>query len=341
MQSNKKRVLIVDDDANLLDAVRRVLHRDFDVVTANSGFQALELINTTEVFGVIVSDFQMPEMDGVAFLREATKVSPDSIPVMLTGHADLDVAMAALHEARIYRFLVKPCPHHILKATLIDCLEQHRLIIEKKKLVAELKEANAVLSQRNQELVDLSRSLADLNVQLDRLARVDGLTGILNRRAWMEGASLGLELAKRQRMVYGITLLDVDEFKCYNDTFGHQAGDDCLVRVARCIQDTCRASDLCGRYGGEEFVLACLHEELSGVARHAERVRAAVYDLGIVHPCGTPVTVSIGCVAAIDDSDTWELLVKRADEALYAAKHDGRNCVRQWSPSTNALVQQQ
>lgn len=338
MSTSEQRILIVDDDEYVLEGMVRVLRQEFEIVPAASGARGLSLLKEAGPFAVIVSDFHMPHMDGVSFLREAIGVSPESVPVMLTGHADLDLAIAAFQEARVYRFLLKPCPHHLLQMTLRDCLGQYHLAARERRLVAELRGANAALAERNRELTDLSRRLADLNVELDLLARVDSLTGLLNRRAWMEAVAMGMETARREGMLFGISLIDVDGFNRYNDGLGHAAGDKCLARVARTIRQACREGDACGRYGGEEFIVAGGYDDHDAAVRQAETIRRAVFDLGIPgpRPDELPVTVSIGC-ATDDQAEDWESLLRRADEALFTAKRGGRDSLRVAPAPTSAI----
>lgn len=339
MRESDKKVLVVDDDEYLLEGTVRVLRQECNIVSAPSGSRGLALLKESGPVAVIVSDFQMPEMDGVSFLREAVRISPESVPVMLTGHADMDVALTAFHEARVYRFLVKPCPNYLLRMTVRDCLEQHRLIAQEQRLLTELKDTNATLAQRNRELTELTRRLADLNVELDLLSRVDPLTGLLNRRAWTEALALGVQTARDGGLVFAISLLDVDEFKRYNDCFGHAAGDECLSRLARAVQRACREGDICGRYGGEKLIVAGGYSGHDSAVRQAEALRRAVFDLGILLHEGhdLPLTVSIGCAASDDPAETWEALLRRADEALCTAKRSGRNSLQTASLSASVM----
>ncbi len=130
-----RRVLLVDDDTNLLSALRRQLRRTFDVETADGGRAALELIQDNEPFAVIVSDMQMPEMNGVEFLRHAQEESPDSIRLMLTGNADQQTASDAINAGRVFRFLNKPCTPDQLIAVVNEALEHYRLVNAERELL--------------------------------------------------------------------------------------------------------------------------------------------------------------------------------------------------------------
>lgn len=166
-------------------------------------------------------------------------------------------------------------------------------------------------------------------VALERLAACDGLTGIANRRSFDEKLGQEWLRARREKTPIALLMLDVDHFKFFNDHYGHQAGDDCLRRIAECLAAiVCRPCDLVARYGGEEFaiVLPCI--DMEGAVMVAERMREAVHRLAIPHEGSAfgQVTVSIGVSCGMPNQDiSHHALVKAADIALYQAKHAGRD----------------
>jgi diguanylate cyclase (GGDEF)-like protein len=164
---------------------------------------------------------------------------------------------------------------------------------------------------------------ADLLEQTERAALTDGLTGLSNRRAFDLELARRLEEARRTERPLSLCLMDIDHFKSFNDTFGHQAGDETLAAVAAAIAGACRASDVPARYGGEEMALLLPGSGLEDAMDVAERIRAAVEAI----PLDTrQVTVSIG-VSTTDGSCSAELLIEASDRALYASKEGGRNRV--------------
>ena len=175
---------------------------------------------------------------------------------------------------------------------------------------------------------------------LHRLATLDPLTCIPNRRLFVERLALEWRRAQRSGAPLSLLLCDIDHFKGYNDHFGHQQGDRCLQQIARLVQESLhRAGDFCARYGGEELVVVLPSTDLEGAARLAERIRAELVALDLRHPDAPLgiVTLSIG-VAAIDASDSDpEVLIGRADLALYRAKQRGRNrvAVQERQPATS------
>lgn len=160
-----------------------------------------------------------------------------------------------------------------------------------------------------------------------REARTDMLTGLKNRRAFDE--ELGRQFAQRQRqgVLLSLILIDIDQFKAFNDVHGHLSGDLVLRSVALVLSSTMREMDIVCRYGGDEFAVICPGSKLHEAAVGAERVRQAVAGHTVsLKRDNARVTVSVG-VAEVISPEIAEGLIQRADEALYAAKHAGRNCV--------------
>jgi diguanylate cyclase (GGDEF)-like protein/PAS domain S-box-containing protein len=166
---------------------------------------------------------------------------------------------------------------------------------------------------------------------VESLASIDGLTEIANRRRLDQVLEHEWRLAIRTGCDISLLLIDVDHFKSYNDIHGHLAGDDCLRRIAKMtLEMVSRPSDLVARYGGEEFAVVLPNTPERGARQVAERIRAAVYNLGMPHE-GNPrgvVTVSIGCATQAPELNAkLEGLIEAADNALYRAKRAGRNAI--------------
>ncbi len=187
-------------------------------------------------------------------------------------------------------------------------------------------------------LIAVVETLRDITAQkqaetaLQALAAKDGLTGLGNRRAF--DSALMAEWSRAQQTRTPVTLLfaDVDHFKLFNDRHGHQSGDECLRAVASIIGDkACRPTDQAARYGGEEFAVILSETDRDGACRIAEQIRRAVAKLRIPHGApgaGTHVTLSIGVASCVPDTGLYaDWLLGQADQALYAAKHLGRDRV--------------
>jgi hemerythrin len=214
---------------------------------------------------------------------------------------------------------------------LIDALQglYHTLSLRNR----ELADANARLERR---VIERTHALSESNAALqkaqevlEQLARLDSLLGIANRRQFDERLEMEWKRAYRGRTPLALLMIDVDHFKRYNDTYGHQAGDECLKAVATAIGGGKRAVDLFARYGGEEFVLLLPNTPLSGAGKIANDALKAVEFAAIAHgdsPVASHVTVSIGVACRTPDKSTRsEVLIAAADRALYSAKDTGRN----------------
>lgn len=184
-------------------------------------------------------------------------------------------------------------------------------------------------------VVETLRDMTDYkNAQttLQQLATLDGLTSIANRRSFDEKLQTEWNRARRQEEPLSLILADVDYFKCYNDYYGHQGGDECLKAVSGILQrQTYRASDMVARYGGEEFAIILPNTGIDGACKIAERIRADVEEMAIPHPASgvsRSVTISLGVASLMPNLDSQSgMLIALADQALYSAKGSGRNRV--------------
>ena len=214
--------------------------------------------------------------------------------------------------------------------------------------VTVLHETNEQLKLSIDQLNLSQHKISEQNQQLKILASSDPLTGCLNRRSFFMEAELALQNARSRRQQMSLLMLDVDHFKSINDRFGHVVGDEVLVGLVDLLKRTCRASDLVGRYGGEEFCIVVLGLAEQDVEKLAERIRLAVADVATWLPNGGRITISIGIASLGGKSRAVADLVGRADEALYAAKTTGRNRVINWNkmpirseaPKSGLLAQQ-
>ena len=162
---------------------------------------------------------------------------------------------------------------------------------------------------------------------------INALTGIENRRKFDEEFDIEWKRARRNQSCLALVLVDIDYFKAYNDNYGHQAGDQTLRRVAEAMQTTSiRCSDTIARFGGEEFILLMPETDLAGAIKMAENLRRNIESSAIPHdfsPACNVVTISAGVAVATPTQDSkQEDLISDADQALYYAKHSGRNCVK-------------
>ncbi|HYF60117.1 MAG TPA: diguanylate cyclase [Burkholderiaceae bacterium] len=292
----RPRLLVVDDDAINVQALYRAFGEDHQVLMATSGEQALRLAAARRP-DLILLDVAMPDLDGVEVCRRL-KADPATaaIPVIfVTGHDGEDAETRGL-DAGAVDYIGKPINPRIVRARVRTHLTLKRQ--------------------------------ADL---LRQWVYIDGLTGVANRRHFDERLAVDWRRAQRERTPLSLMLVDVDQFKLYNDRYGHQAGDDCLRRVAALASaEIRRPGDLLARYGGEEFAMLLPDTPAEGAARLAARLVERVFAEGLVHETSRVapvVTVSVGAATArpsIEGGDV-ERLVRLADRRLYEAKLSGRN----------------
>ncbi|HSD27109.1 MAG TPA: diguanylate cyclase [Vicinamibacteria bacterium] len=196
------------------------------------------------------------------------------------------------------------------------------------KLIAQAEE----MDRKNRELTETRRQLEHRNRDLERISALDTLTQIANRRRFDSVLRQEWRRSARDEAPLSLVFCDIDYFKRFNDTYGHQAGDECLVRVAQAMEETLnRPADLVARYGGEEFIALLVDTGIEGARMLAERMRARVEALRVEHrasEAGSCLTVSLGVASVVPKPAVRpEDLVDLADRALYAAKESGRNRV--------------
>lgn len=185
--------------------------------------------------------------------------------------------------------------------------------------------------ERTTQLQHSKDLLKQANLELEKLVHIDGLTQVANRRCFDHHLAIEWQRLSRESQPLSLILFDIDYFKLYNDLYGHQKGDDCLVTIAQTVKRSLsRPADLVARYGGEEFAVILPNTDIQGAIAITERIRLAVSDLEIIHEdskVSDYVTISLGVSSLFPDLDqSPSNLIKQADMALYAAKQQGRNC---------------
>lgn len=214
--------------------------------------------------------------------------------------------------------------------------EERKARIAQTKTLEIQREANALLEDRVRER---TRDLEHLNEQLLELSATDALTELKNRGHFDRIFQSAVVHAYRYQEPLSLLMLDIDHFKQFNDNYGHLVGDDCLKMVAQCVRQlVTRPQDLAARYGGEEFVVLLPNTPARGALDVAERIRGAVEKMAFPLSGQTlHLTISIGvCTVTPDKADGTAEIFGRADDALYQAKANGRNCVVAWSPGQGA-----
>ena len=158
----KAKILFVDDDASLLASYRRQLRKQYNIETALSGREGLELIEQNGPYAVIVSDFRMPFMDGIEFLTQVREIAPDTVRIMLTGSADMQLAIQAVNEGNIFRFLTKPCANDVLGESLNTAIEQYQQVTSEREYNEKTRHSMAQAMDVQQHLNERARLSAVL-----------------------------------------------------------------------------------------------------------------------------------------------------------------------------------
>ncbi len=333
---DKAPILIVDDrKENLLTLERLLEGPDLLIVQAHSGQEALTKTLDYE-FALILMDVQMPVMDGyeTAELLRGNKRTRH-IPIIFVTAARRDQEhMFKGYDAGAIDYLLKPLEPAVLKSKVGIFLEMFR----QKQL---LEEKTRELDAKILELEELQHRLEESNKKLQHLSSVDGLTGLFNRRHFDDIFVAEWKSAVRRKKPMSIIIIDIDNFKAYNDSYGHIAGDICLQQVAKGLLCALRRpNDMVCRYGGEEFTVILPDADVIGAELVANRMRESVKGLQIPHSSsstGGYLTISLGISTIIPEhGQSATVLLDAADKALYRAKAEGRDCCRINSPQPAA-----
>lgn len=323
---NQGHILVVDDAVENLDLLYRILSRKgFRVVTADTGTKALELVQNDQP-DLIMLDVCMPEMDGY-MICDVLKNNPSTkdIPVIFVSALDEVVDKVKAFEVGAVDYIAKP--YHA--AEVIVRVSNHLAL---RRLHQQLEVQNERLRQEISDRLAIEAALQTANKELERLAHMDGLTQVANRRSFDHCLAQEWRRMAREQNPLTLILCDVDFFKGYNDTYGHQAGDDCLRNVAKAVSTVLkRSTDFIARYGGEEFAIILPNTSFVGAMHVATEMRAAVQAQEIVH-CASSisqfVTLSIGISTVVPVIEVSpQSLLAAADRALYKAKLGGRDRV--------------
>lgn len=290
------KILVIDDSAVQAQFLCSILKEAYEVTACHTAKEGLQLAREGS-FSLILLDVIMPDMDGFAMLAElkAAELTRYIPVILLTSLADVQYEERGLLLGAV-DYVAKPFNPVIIKAR-----------------------------------VNTHIQLYHYQTEFRQQATIDGLTGVANRRFYETQAAIRWREAIRFGLPFSVCMFDIDKFKIYNDTFGHQAGDHVIASVAKTASAFFqRSTDLFARYGGEEFVAVFAGNGGEAAFSFMKTVRQAVEDLHIPHdPSVNPwVTVSIGGVTLLPKpGDEYQAYLKMADTMLYDAKRFGRNQV--------------
>ncbi len=302
-EMRRQRILIVDDAPENIRVLAQALKGEYKITFSTDGQHALQTAMSDEPPDLILLDIMMPEMDGYEVCRRLkSDFRTKNIPVIFITAMNQEEDETKGLEIGAVDYITKPFSMAIVKARVRTHLEL----------------------KRHRDM-------------LENLSSLDGLTGIPNRRRFDEMLDTEWRHCLRENVFLSLIMMDIDYFKNFNDNQGHQAGDDCLKKVAITLASSVRRPmDFVARYGGEEFVAILPKTDADGILVVAENIRRNIESLQIPHshsPASAYVTVSLGGAAVIPTMQmSSDILVKAADDALFQAKREGRNCIRTIHP---------
>jgi len=317
--SRELPLLLVVEDNNFLRAyLETLLTPYYRVAVASDGVEGLEKAKSLQP-NLIVSDQVMPRQNGLDLLKEI-RSTPElsSTPVIfLTARSGMESRIESL-DAGADDYIAKPFDERELLARVRNLLRSHS--------------AEQQLALLNRQLQQQKQQLESVNRALQYLATYDSLTEVKNRHSFNQYLDTEWRRLAREEAPLSLIMCDIDYFKLYNDTYGHQAGDECLRQVAAVLQHSVkRAADLVARYGGEEFVVVLPNTDIEGATCVAEMIAQQVRALQIVHAKSAVseyVTLSLGVACCIPAPQSEpDGLIALADESLYRAKASGRDRV--------------
>ncbi|MBH8574094.1 PleD family two-component system response regulator [Nostocaceae cyanobacterium CENA369] len=316
LQTDQSLVLIVDDEPFIRTQLRLSLQCEgYRIAEAQDGREALTVFEKLHP-DIVLLDAIMPDMDGFDCCTQLQSLDCGKYTpiLMITGLEDRESVDRAFEVGAI-DYVTKPIHWPVLR-------QRVRRLIQQSQLQQQLESANR---------------------ELQRLVTIDELTQVANRRRFEEYCAQEWQRMAREQLPLSLILCDVDFFKSYNDTYGHQAGDRCLQEIAKAIKNTVkRPADLVARYGGEEFAVILPTTNPEGAIVLAETICSAVKILEIPH-CNSLVssyvTITAGVSTEIPEPNSdFQAMITAADRALYQAKTEGRDRVKHYNKQSSSTI---
>jgi diguanylate cyclase (GGDEF)-like protein len=352
MTAKKPAILIVDDiDANRDILARRFERRGFEVTAADSGLQALALIDQQN-FDLVLLDIEMPEMSGLDVLKRIREQhTPVSLPVIMVTGKSQSEDVADAFEAGANDYVTKPVDFVVAFARSSAQLALKRAEDAARMANESLRQMNENLEQRvatrTSDLLRANQHLQNEIAERERseakahyVAHHDVLTGLANRALFQQQLDSALEDVRHNGGSLAILFLDLDGFKNINDTLGHSIGDTLLRCISDRLRNCLRERDIIARLGGDEFaIVQTAKEQPAGAATLASRLIEVIGEPCLVGGHQLIVGASIGIAVSNSGNDELEALVRSADLAMYRAKADGRRVYRFFEPEMDARAQ--
>ncbi|MUG99881.1 diguanylate cyclase [Scytonema sp. UIC 10036] len=321
-QNNNPLILIVDNDAAMRFLLQQAIEKEgYRVVEASGGQQCLDICQKL-VPDLVLLDALIPGIDGFTCCNKLqTHLGNNCPPILMMTVLEDQKSMEQALELGVTDCITKP-------------IHLSLLIQRIRWLIATRQEIENLRQEIKKERL-LTKKLKAKNQELLNLARYDSLTKIANRRYFEEYLQHEWKRSQREQLALSLILCDIDFFKAYNDTYGHQAGDRCLRQVANIIKQCVkRPADLVARYGGEEFAVILPNTKATGAFYIANKIQASLKAFAIPHSGAKNnqyITLSLGIASTIPcATSSPSQLITQADVALYQSKSQGRDCINSW-----------
>ncbi len=307
-------ILVADDEPAIRELVGEILEADGHVITlAEDGEDALQKFKRSW-HEIVFSDIRMPNMNGIELLTAIKEINENTQFIIMTSHASIDNSIDALKKGA-FDYILKPFEDLEVVTNAANSAINNLSGIRRQQYLV------STLSRQNEELDSLNKEFREMAIR-------DGLTGLFNHRHAKERLDEEFERSLRFGRDLTVLFMDLDNFKFFNDSHGHQAGDEILQTLAGLMMKSVRESDILARWGGEEFIVIAPETSKEAGCLLAEKIRMKVSEHAFPHASEQPlglVSLSIGISSRSDVTENAEKLVRLADDAVYAAKDSGRN----------------
>lgn len=335
LKDKKHTIMIVDDEEAHLSSLESMLSEEYHIIKACNGQKALDIIKGMEhpeIISLIISDQRMPRLTGIELFEKLLRILPKTIRIILTGYLDIPVIIDAVNKTQIYQFIQKPFEPEDLKLRVkraIEAFESHKKV----------QEYFQTLEEQNKKLEEAKRKLEESSL-------IDPETGLRNRlyinkfihseisiiQRYYESDLKDCAKSLHSQKDLVCLILDPDDFKSINDTFGYEVGNRVFKQLAVILKKECRHSDILVRWSGDEFLIAICYTDRKQAHQQAERLRQAVekhkFDLGNGKTYRLTCSIGFAPYPFLPKQPkliNWEKIVHLAIIALHAAKNSGGN----------------
>ncbi len=315
---NRPAILIIDDDEQIRNLLKELLHTENDCTTVGSAEDALEILKSIN-FNLVISDISMGGISGLDLVPRVLAQTPDTVVVMISGQQTIDFAIDAMR-AGAFDYITKPLDLRHVQTAVSRALSHHYLLAQKRRY--------------EDHLEDL---IKERTAEVKHLAYHDGLTDLPNRVLFADRCTQALAIAQRNQNLVAVMLVSIDRFKKVTESLGHAAGDAVLTEAAARLQGCVTNGDTAARFEGEEFALLLTHVAETGDLAEVARTISEVFKAPF-HLAGQEVyvTTSLGISLFPSNGEDSSTILRNAVAALYRAKKQGGNNYQFYASDMNA-----